>query len=523
MRPVAAWIGRLALWFALAFVGAQVGLRVAGPIERDTALGTVELNVKPAWHGEINAYIPIADWGIIADPFDSPLSIDLEPRGIDRDAVVKAASGNQEILRQAEKDGQSAATDALVRGLIYAMVGVILMSGLSALIRSALPDTTPRRIIGWGLAPLIIGTAGIAVTMVAARTSFNPDAFNQPRFYARGAEFQQLLQVAGQTADDATQGYENQVQRTLAGYAALLQTGANISGVGVTPAEPDAALISDLHSNVLVLDPFRSLFDGHPVFVVGDFGQSGTATEGRLFGPRVAELGDPVVAVSGNHDSEVLMESMAGDGVIVLTEDGRLRPDGTTDGKPVQRIGSLTVAGHRDPLEWPGDDPSDPSRVFSFSERPNGDEEYKEAQQEIVDWFDGLPERPQVVLIHQNGLAQHLAETLDKRDKDAQPALLIMTGHDHKQHVDLHGQITVVDAGTAGAGGLFGVGTQYVGVATFQIDDAGLPPSAIDLIRVDPTSGAAEADRVVPDSRLACDAERVFCEDEDRPESAEPP
>jgi hypothetical protein len=247
------------------------------------------------------------------------------------------------------------------------------------------------------------------------------------------------------------------------------------------------------------------------VFFAGDLGQAGTDAEGQLFVPRLASIGKPVVAVSGNHDSSLIMRRLAASGVIVLTGRGRLEPGGETDGKPVQKVGKLTVAGVSDPMEWTGPNPNDPKRIFSFSELPGGgDREYRAAQDRIVSWFDGLPERPDVVMVHTNGLAQHLAETLHARG-DERP-LLILTGHDHKQHVDLYGQnIVVADAGTAGAGGVFGVGTQSVGVATLQLPRGRPPVRAIDLINVDPVSGSAQADRVVPSTQAACDVERVVC------------
>ena len=119
--------------------------------------------------------------------------------------------------------------------------------------------------------------------------------------------------------------------------------------------------------------------------------------------------------------------------------------------------------------------------------------------------------RPDVVMIHTNGLAQFLAQSVFSSGPQPKP-LLILTGHDHRQHVDLYGDsIAVVDAGTAGAGGVFGVGTQSVGVATLQLPGGRPPPRAIDLINVDPVDGNAQADRVVPSSNAACDVERVQC------------
>jgi hypothetical protein len=99
------------------------------------------------------------------------------------------------------------------------------------------------------------------------------------------------------------------------------------------------------------------------------------------------------------------------------------------------------------------------------------------------------------VLVHQNGLAQWLAATLRARGEDR--PLTILTGHDHRQHVTGYGPITVVDAGTAGASGLYGVGHDEVGLGDLHFaTDVGTLQAA-DLIAVEPVSGAAQAQRVV--------------------------
>src|SRR6201995_892312 len=155
MRPVLAWIGRILLWSALALAGVLLGLRVAGPMERHTALGNVTLRVAPSWHGEINAYIPIADWGIRADAFETPLQIRVEPRGVDRQAGIKAASGDSKILSAGEKDARHAATAALVRALLFAIGGVILAGAFSAMIRAIRSSTRSRaRLALWAIAPM---------------------------------------------------------------------------------------------------------------------------------------------------------------------------------------------------------------------------------------------------------------------------------------------------------------------------------------------------------------------------------
>jgi Icc-related predicted phosphoesterase len=104
-----------------------------------------------------------------------------------------------------------------------------------------------------------------------------------------------------------------------------------------------AIVASDLHANSLVLPSLADFAEGKTVFAVGDFGQVGSENEWWLVDP-VARLGDRVVAVSGNHDSEPLMRELARHGVTVLTRSGRLLPDGRRDGRPV-----ITVDGPGSP------------------------------------------------------------------------------------------------------------------------------------------------------------------------------
>ena len=79
----------------------MLGLRVAGPTARDTALGTVSLRVRPAWEGRVDAFIPIANWGIRVHAFNALLELHLEPRSVDRQALIRAASGDRDVLAEA--------------------------------------------------------------------------------------------------------------------------------------------------------------------------------------------------------------------------------------------------------------------------------------------------------------------------------------------------------------------------------------------------------------------------------------
>jgi hypothetical protein len=92
--------------------------------------------------------------------------------------------------------------------------------------------------------------------------------------------------------------------------------------------------------------------------------------------------------------------------------------------------------------------------------------------------------------------------------------LVILTGHDHEQHIDRYGEILVIDAGAVGAGGLLGGGAEPVGVAQLHIADGRTWPRAVDLMQVEPLSGAATAERFIPASDDVCDRERANCHDE---------
>jgi Calcineurin-like phosphoesterase superfamily domain len=346
---------------------------------------------------------------------------------------------------------------------------------------------------------LAIAVIASVATLWQAQASFDEGALDHPTFYARGAELVQLLDAAT-NAREAGDGYVSKVQGAVSGFASLLTdpTAGRVDGTH------PALLASDLHNNRVALDSLRDYARDKPVFFAGDFGNTGSPVEARLLAPGVAGLGRQVVAVSGNHDSSIFMRSLARRGVTVLTRDGALRPDGS-HGPPLVNVDGLRVAGFDDPQEWHGPDPADPRRIFSFSELPDPEQAVTRAQRDLVRWYDGLPRRPDVVLVHQNGLAQWLASRL--RSRGVTRPLTVLTGHDHRQHVTAYGPVTVVDAGTVGASGIYGVGHDSVGLGELHFAPAGSLEAA-DLIAVEPVSGAAQAQRVVTEP---CPAAIVVC------------
>lgn len=494
---------------AIALGGVLVGMRLAGSDTYETALGDVRLEVEPHWGGQVDAYVPIADWGLRAAAFHSPVRLRAEVRSLNRRTVLRAAGGDAGILSRTEHQLDDAAGKAVLREALFGIGGGILAAALATLVLLALGRRGKRLLIGTFAAIALSGVAIVGVSVALLRGTFDPDAFERPRFYANGAELLQLLDVAT-SADERADQYRSKVQGTLVRLSSLLSdSDLGSGGFAEVDGGRRALLASDLHANGLVIDSLERLAQGDlPIFFVGDFGHQGSEAEIKVVAPQLARLGSRVIAVSGNHDSRGLMERLAEVGVTVLTTEGRLEPDGGVTDQRVIDVGGMLVAGFSDPLEWQGDKADDPERIFSFSELDDGDERRAEAEDALVGWFDGLPRRPDIVLVHQNGLAQHLAETLAARPGDEE--LIILTGHDHKQHVDRHGGVVVVDAGSVGAGGVLGIGDERVGLGDLHFA-ASLPRLvAVDLIEAEPFTGGASAQRVIVEGH-ECEDDEESC------------
>jgi hypothetical protein len=101
-------------------------------------------------------------------------------------------------------------------------------------------------------------------------------------------------------------------------------------------------------------------------------------------------------------------------------------------------------------------------------------------------------------MVHQNELAQRLGDHL--LDSGYRHHLTIVTGHDHRQHVDRYGDVIVVDAGSVGAGGVFDAGRAAIGFAQLHFPATQRALRSVDLISVEPFSGQAQASRIVIDA-----------------------
>jgi predicted phosphodiesterase len=472
------------LCVALALAGSVVALRAAAPSSAAVTLGTVDVHVVPARSGKVDVYVPVVDWGVRAEPFSAPLAVELEFRSLDRDAALAALrTGGSADASLTGLEGEL--HDAVAGGLRRAAGLALLGGALGGLLAGAVIAVFTRR--RW----LLLGpAAGLAVTFVAVSLTglgvsrFDYGALQEPTFYAHGEELPRLLEFSERVLA-AGEGYDDSYSDAVEGLTRLIAVAGERSGGTAPRIDRVVVVASDLHSNSLVLPALEGFTRGKPVFLVGDLTQRGTPYEAGIV-PGVARLGSPVVAVSGNHDSRPLMLAAARRGVIVLTRSGRLLADGTTDGNPVTTVAGLRVAGFDDPAESAAG--TFEGKLLELKEQALAD-----VQRQLLEWFAALPERPDVVLVHRHSLAHALLLRLAAEGGDP---VLVLTGHDHVQRVETEGVHVLVDGGSVGAGGAFGIGEDPSGFALVHLDAADRA-QAVDLVEVEPASGASSAHRYV--------------------------
>src|SRR6266508_2002370 len=423
---------------ALSFAGSVVAVRAAGPAVTTFTLGTVVTRMGLAASGRFDVYVPIVDWGVRARPYGAPLAVDLQFRSLDRDAAlaaVRSGPAAQRNVRLLENELRGSVNAGFRRAGLATSVTAVVLAGL-------------------------------------ALVTADWNALRQPTFYAHGSELPQLLSFSDQILP-AGETYTDSYDRAVEGLENLISATERPRSA---PAVKTVVLASDLHSNGYVLPVLAQYSEGRPVFFVGDFAELGTKLEEGVV-PEVARLGEPVVAVSGNHDSGALMRALAREGVIVLG-----RSSGVVD------IDGMAVAGFEDPLQREGGVAGHLLKLRTGAKVT--------AQEELIAWFDGLARRPQIVLVHQHGLAHALLDHVAAQK--GVPPVLILTGHDHRQHIDQRGDDILADGGTVGAGGPFAIGESPAGFALLHLTGTNRLQS-VDLVQVEPLSGEGSARRVVFD------------------------
>ena len=453
------------------------------PREHRLDVGTVRLSVDPGHRGALDLYVPLVDWGVRFPAVRLPARINVDVRSIDRDAVVKlAGSGKLDaafVRRQAR--------DALVSFLRLA----ILVSVLGGLTLGALVALAARSTRGPRLRTSLFVALGTALACGVALVVGLPPRSNvdTPQYYANGPEVPTAL-AALRTLGDSAQTLDDEIDEQLVGIARFVNAPAGRAPLGA--AAPRLTVASDLHNNVIALRALERAARGGLLLFAGDVTDRGSPVEQALV-LRIARAGSQLAFVAGNHDSDVLERKLARAGAIVLTRRGRLRGDGTTDGRVVQRVGGLRIAGYDDPLK----------RLAKDGYTDNGAKHTAADRQRFAEWLAPLPGTVDVVMVHNPGLAEVALQNL--RDDPPQAPLVLVEGHTHMPALERLGTVSVINAGTVGGGGTGKLAEADGNIGLARMTFTLLPsfvPRAADLVEIDPGDGEAQARRyrLDPDS-----------------------
>lgn len=504
LRLVSRWLVRLITVAVLALggiAGAAVALRLDGPHLHRTSIATFDVSVRAAVDGRVELFVPLVDWRVTTDPYHAPVAIDIEARALDRGAAKDALTpaGARAQLSTLRVESRDVLADAVKRAVVVSIVGGliggVLTGAIVALVRLR------RRMVAYGA---VIGCVTVVASSLLAASAigrFDEGELTNPSYEGRAAELPRLLAFSQQLLY-AGRDYQRLYSRALSSLDNLQTFTAQSDRVGTRTY----LVASDIHNNEFVLPAFDRFAGSRTVFLVGDFGQIGSRLEQRIV-PLIARVGGRAIAVSGNHDTSGLMDQLANDGVTVLDRDHGAGADADPDavlagengekselgapgdvdaageGGPVPlRVDGLRVLGYDDPLMGRDEQPH-VLRVYG--------KRYEQQAADLISWYDALETKPEVLLVHQHGLAKRLLRHLD-RTAPAAPRLVVLTGHDHVAKVEHIGSHVLVDAGTLGAGGPFAVGEQD---ATFaQLSVRGGRLIGVDIVTIDPVSGDASSE-----------------------------
>jgi predicted phosphodiesterase len=403
-----------------------------------------------------------------------PVRLKAEVRAVNRAAVTRLAEGatvNVSDVRKQARDGVASYIRVL---LLVVLLAELVIGALAAFAVRA--RTGPRLRL---TLPTAAGTALLSMVLLIVLLPPRGE-IARPQYYAHGPDIPRALQAI-EAATTSSQVLDEELNAQLVGIARLVEAPARRREIGTLPR---FTLASDLHNNILALPALERASSNVPLFFPGDLTDSGSPIETRLV-QRIVHDGRPFVFVTGNHDSDVLMRQLAKAGGIVLTQDGRLRPNGKL-GPVIVNVHGLRVAGYSDPFMR--------FRARHYQRAGNPTPTARQ-QIEFANWLRPLVGRIDLVMVHEPALAAQAIE--DLRAHPPRNPLVMLVGHTHVPSVNRYRNFTVLNGGTIGAGGPTNLtDNSNLSLARVIYDlRPRFTPLAADLVQINPGSGSATAER----------------------------
>jgi predicted phosphodiesterase len=442
---------------------------------QNLSVGQVQISVDPGHKGALDLYVPLVDWGVrFEDAIRLPVRLHVDLRTVDRGAVAKVAQGGSLDL----KDVREEARDA-IKSYLLNLIAITLASSLALglLVAFAIRHRSGPR-LRYKIAAAVGTTALIGAALIVLLPPRGQ--ISDPQYYAFGPDIPRALQAI-ETAQASTKQLDQELDSQLVGLARLVTDPSQRTPI---TNQPTITVASDLHNNFLALPILERATNGGPLFFAGDLTDRGSPLEARLVS-RVVNLGKPFVFVSGNHDSDSLEHDLARLGAIVLTEKGRLNPDGS-HGAVIQKVAGLRVAGYSDPFERRS------GENFKDRYHPTPTPAQEDA---FTSWLRPLIGKVDVVMVHEPALFEQALAIL--KDQPPERPLVFTTGHTHKAQIDHFAGVTVVNGGSVGAGGTGNLTEPTkMGIARLIFtSEPSFQPLAADRVEIDPGTGSSTATR----------------------------
>jgi hypothetical protein len=459
---------------ALATLAAGVVAIATFSTERTLSVGTIGLSADVGHRGALDLYVPVVDWGARFPVVRLPVRIKAEVRAVNRTAVTELAEGKPVDVKTVRKEARDAVASYLRVLLVVVLLAELVIGTLAAFAVRA--RTGPRLRLTLATA---VGTAILSIVLLVVLLPPRGQIAH-PEYYAHGPDIPRALQAI-EEATTSSQVLDEELNAQLVGIARLVEAPARRRPLGTLPR---FTLASDLHNNVLALPALEGAAGSGPLLFPGDLTDSGSPVETRIV-QRIVNDGHPFVFVTGNHDSDVLMRQLAKAGGIVLTQNGRLLPNGRL-GPVIANVRGLRVAGYSDPFMR--------LRARHYQRAGNPDPTV-EQQLAFSSWLRPLLGKIDIVMVHEPALAAQAVEEL-RAHPPVRP-LLMAVGHTHVPSVQRFRNLTIVNGGTIGAGGPTNL-TDRSDLSLARVVYALRPhftPLAADIVKINPESGSATAER----------------------------
>jgi Calcineurin-like phosphoesterase superfamily domain len=443
--------------------------------ERELSVGQIRLSADPGHTGALDLYVPLVDWGVrFEDAIRAPIRLHVDVRTVDRRTVATIADGQTPDIATVRSEARD-----VIASYLRTLLGIVVATAaaLGLLVAFAVRHRTGPRLRYTTLAA--IGTAlalgGALVVLLPPRGTID-----EPQYYAFGPDIPRALEAV-EAAQRSTDALDQELDAQLVGLARLVTRPSERTPLS---DRPHLTIASDLHNNFIVLPILERATGDGPLLFPGDLTDRGSPLETRLV-RQVVNLGDPFVFVSGNHDSDTLALTLAQRGAIVLTQRGRLNPDGTY-GEVIQTVDDLRIAGYSDPYE----------RRAREGFRDRYDDALTPAMQDaFTAWLRPLVNRVDVVMVHEPGLIEPALQMLE--DEPPARPIVFVVGHTHSASIERAPGVTVVNGGSVGAGGTGNLAESTdIGIARLiYTGEPAFQPLAADLVEIDPGDGSATARR----------------------------